>query len=345
MAAIGEDLLKLQIKEGKFSPTYVFYGEEDYMKHFYLEKIKAKAVGDNLPEFNLHTVDGSKAGIDELIALALSVPMMNDYVLIIVNDFDFAGTALEKIDELFASLGEGTIMLFYYQIIKPNQQKSAWKKAMKLFKEQGSSVNFEKKDSRELAKIAISAAKKRGCYLPQYLASAFVERVGNDLHLIKNEIEKICAMKSEGEISREDIEAITVRTLDASAFDLTKALIDSNPTGAFDILGDLHDQRVEPMMILGAVNSVYIDMYRVKVASQKGVPVDAIANFYTYKASWKLKKAAYNAQKLSISQLRRSIYVLCDADQKLKSVPQEQYSVVLDETVLKLMLIAARSKQ
>ena len=344
MAAIGEDLLKLQIKEGKFSPVYAFYGDEDYMKRFYLDKMIAKAVGDNLPEFNLHRIDGTKTDIDEITELSLSVPMMNDYLFIIINDYDFSGNDTDKIEELFAGLGEGTILMFYYHTVKPNMQKSAWKKAMQLIKEKGSSVKFEKKDNRELAKIAISAAKKRKCYLPQYLAASFIERVGNDLNLIKNEIEKICAMKGEGEITAEDIDCICVRTLDASAFDLTKALIDYNPTKAFDILNDLSGQHQDAVMILGAVNSAYIDMYRVKVASQKGVQADAVANFYTYNASWKLKKAAYNAKKLSISQLRRSINVLCDADEKVKSAISDP-NVVLDETVVKLLLIAARSQQ
>ena len=344
MAAIGEDLLKLQIKERKFSPAYIFYGDEDYMKKYYLSRIIAAAVGDNLPEFNLHRVDGTKSDIAQITLLAMSVPMMNDYVLIIVNDFDFTGVTNEEIEELFASLGEGVIVLFYSQSVKPNQQRAAWKKAMKLFKEQGSSVKFEKKDARELKKIAISAAKKRGCYFPQYLASQFIERVGNDLNLVVNEIDKICAMKGEGEITAEDIDTICVRTLDASAFDLTKALIDGNPSTAFHILKDLAGQKQEPIMILGAVNSAYIDMYRVKVASQKGLQADAVANFYTYNASWKLKKAAYNAKNLSLSQLRRSINVLCEADEKLKSVAASP-EVVLDETILKLLLIAARSRR
>ena len=344
MAAIGEDLLKLQIKEGKFSPAYIFYGEEDFMKQFYLQKIIAKAVGDNLPEFNLHRVDGTKASIDELIELSMTVPMMNDYVLIVVSDFDFGNAAKEKVEELFASLGEGIIMLFYCQTIKPNQKKGAWKSAMKLFKEKGDSVEFKKKDARELAKIAIAAAKKRGCYLPQYLAANFVQRVGTDLNLIKNEIEKICAMKGEGEITAEDIECITVRTLDASAFDLTKSIIDGNPTKAFDILNDLLDQRQEPVMILGAINSSYIDMYRVKLAVKKGLDPSAVANFYSYRADWVLKRAYYNIKYLSTSQLRRSIHVLCEADTKVKSV-QAEPSVVLDETIIKLLLIAARSKQ
>ncbi|MBE6818746.1 MAG: DNA polymerase III subunit delta [Ruminococcaceae bacterium] len=345
MAAIGEDVLKLHIKDAKFSSAYIFYGEDDFMKRFYLDKIKAKAVGDNLPEFNLHVLDGTKAGIDEILELAMSIPMMSDYVLVIVNDFDFSSVSDEKIEELFASLGEGIIMLFYSQTVKPNMQKGAWKKAMKLFKEKGSSVKFEKKDARELAKIAMSAAKKRGCYFPQYLAASFVERVGNDLFLIKNEVEKLCAMKGEGEITAADIDAITVKTLDASAFDLTKALISGNPNKAFDILNDLKQQREEAIMILGAINSSYIDMYRVKVASQKGLEPAAVANFYSYnKADWKLKRAAFNAKNLSVSQLRRSINVLCDADEKLKSVNNDA-TVVLDETLVKLMLIAARSQQ
>lgn len=342
MAAIGEDLLKLNIKERKFSPAYLFYGEEDYMKKYYLDLIKKKAVGDALPEFNLHEIDGSKTDIDEIMQLAISVPMMNDYVLTVVNDFDFSGINDKKINELFSSLEEGSILLFYSQTVKPNQ-KGAWKLAIKRIKEVGSVIRFDKKDSRDLAKIAISAAKKRGCYIPQYLATSFIERVGTDLNLIKNEVDKLCAMKGEGDITAEDIDKITVRTLDASAFDLTKALISSNPNKVFDILNDLYDQRREPIMILGAVSSAYIDMYRVKVAQEKGLDAQAVANFYSYKADWKLKRAAYNAKNLSLSQLRRSINVLCESDELLKSF-QSDPSVVLDESMMKLMLIAARRK-
>ena len=341
MATVGEDLLKLNIKESSFSPVFLFYGDEDYMKKYYLQKIKQKAVGDNLPEFNLHEIDGTRASVDELIEQAMLVPMMSDYALIIIHDFDFSNVSEEKIEELSASLCSGTIMLFYYQSVKPNAQRSAWKKVIKLFKEKGSVIKFEKKDSRELTKIVMSASKKRGCLIPQYLAARFVERVGDDLNLLLNEVNKLCALKGEGEITQEDIEAVTVKTLDASAFDLTKALIDGNPDTAFLLLHELIDQKQEAVMIMGAVNSAYIDMYRVKTASEKGLDALAVANFYPYKAEWRLKKAAFNAKKLSLSQLRRSIHVLCEADTMLKSV-QNDSTVVLDEVIVKLLLIAAR---
>lgn len=340
MAAIGEDLLKLNIKERKFSPVYLFYGEEDFMKKYYLDRIKKKAVGEAFPDFNLHQIDGTKTDINEIMQLAMSVPMMNDFVLTVVNDFDFSGVDEKKINELFYSLEEGSILLFYSQTVKPSQ-KSGWKLALKRIKELGCVVKFDKKDSRDLAKIAISAAKKRGCYFPQYLATSFIERVGTDLNLIKNEVDKLCAMKGSGDITAEDIDKICVRTLDASAFDLTKALIASNPNKVFDILNDLYDRRQEPIMILGAVSSAYIDMYRVKVAQEKGLDVGAVANFYSYKADWKLKRAAYNAKNLSLSQLRRSVNVLCESDELLKSF-QSDPTVVLDESMMKLMLIAAR---
>lgn len=342
MATVGEDLLKLNIKEGSFSPVYLFYGEEDYMKKYYLSKIRKKAVGDNLPEFNEHEIDGAKADINDIIDMSLIVPMMNDYALVIIRDFDFSGTPEEKIEQLFDHLSPDVILLFYYQSVKPNRQKSAWKSALKRIKELGAVIAFEKKDSRELAKIAMSAAKKQGCLMPQYLASKFVERVGDDLNLILNEVNKLCAMKGEGEITAEDIEIISVKTLDASAFELTKALVGSNPNRAFEILYELIEQRQDPIMIMGAINTAYVDMYRVKVAAEKGLEPSAVANFYAYSADWKLKRAAFNAKNLTLSQLRRSINVLCEADKSLKSF-QSDASVVLDQVLVKLLLIAARS--
>lgn len=345
MGVIGEDLLKLNIKERKFSPFYLIYGDEGYTKKHYLELIKEKTVGKELADLNLHIIEDGATTLEEIGEMARGIPIMSDYTCIVVNDFDFSDADDKKLKALFEDINETSVVVFYMQTLRFTQTDDMCKKAYKLISKYGSVLKFDKKDSRDLARLAMSAAKSRGCFLPQYLAAEFVNRVGNDMNMVRNEVEKLCSYVSQGEITKADIEAVSVKTIDEKAFNLSKAITRNNPNEAFAVLADLYAQRTPSVMIFGAVVSSYVDMYRVKTAVEAGHTAMAVDNYYPYgKFDWKLKNAAYTAKRLSISQLRRSINVLCEADTLLKTT-QNDDKTIIEETIVKLMLVAARDTQ
>ena len=52
MAKIGETELKNRIKSGDFSPIYMLYGEESYLKEHYVSKLKGKILDPAFADFN-----------------------------------------------------------------------------------------------------------------------------------------------------------------------------------------------------------------------------------------------------------------------------------------------------
>ena len=58
MAKIGEKELKQHIKNKEFSNAYFIYGEESYLKEFYVNKLKEIIVEPAFADFNFHQYNG-----------------------------------------------------------------------------------------------------------------------------------------------------------------------------------------------------------------------------------------------------------------------------------------------
>ncbi len=60
MPSLDTKQLKAQLKEEKFERSYLIYGEEDYLKHYYWELIASKCVASGMEGFNLKRFDYSQ---------------------------------------------------------------------------------------------------------------------------------------------------------------------------------------------------------------------------------------------------------------------------------------------
>ena len=125
---------------------------------------------------------------------------------------------------------------------------------------------------------------------------------------------------------------------------MAKALTANNCDTAMDILDTLMAMREEPISILGALITPYVDMYRAKVYSSGGLkPEDAAKDFNYRNKEFRLTNGAKSASKYSIKQLRQFLEVLFDADVLLKSTSIEPRTV-LEQTITKLILVSNGEK-
>ena len=179
-------------------------------------------------------------------------------------------------------------------------------------------------------------AKRRGAVLSAPNARMLLERCGSDLNLLMGELEKLCAYAHDREITPQDIEHMAVRTLDSSAYDLVRAVNRQNADRAFSLLDELYTQKIEPVMILGAMANSYINMYRAKCAVVAGVAPADFAKRLGARRPESLKYAASDASRLDIGQLRRGLGILDRADRLLKTSRCDG-RVVLEQAVTELM--------
>lgn len=343
MGIATEDTLKKHIKEKTFSPVYLITGDDDYSKKYYMKKLAESVIGTGLEDFNLHYIEGRNTNITEISVMAEALPMMSEYTCIVVTDFNLAKLGADdykKFEEMLEQPNPSCVLIFYFSSLEADGKKAGWSKVFKTVSKTGCVIGFKKKDLRQLEKIIAGGVKKRGCTMPQYVAQYFVSRVGDDLNMLLNETDKLCAMKGSGEITREDIDAVCVKTLESSVYDLANSLLRHNASRAYEILDELFAQRVEPLAVLNTLNSNYIDIYRVKLAQEKGLAPDAVANFYDYgRLAWKLKNASYTAKNLDKAKIRKSLDALYEADSMIKSSANDS-KIIIEQTLMKLMLIA-----
>lgn len=342
MALIGEKELKQQIKSKTYSNAYLIYGEEDYLKQHYVNTLTDKIVGKSPAVFNLHRFEGKDVTLPQIIETADSLPMMAEYSCVVVRDF--ALNSLKGADkDLFTSfmkeLPDSCILIFWMDSIEiPAKLNKDWKNIVDLFSKYGSAVCLNRRTTKELEKLLISGANKRGCSLMPQVANYLITLVGDDLNVLLNELEKVCFYVGKGEVTKADVDAVAVKSVDATAFDMVKALLRNQYEKAYQMLDILFRQKAEPVLILGALISSYVDMYRVKVAREAGERPEAVAKYFQYRnREFRLRYASQDAEKLSVGQLRKCLDILAEADKMLKSSRTDN-RFILEKAMMQLLL-------
>lgn len=342
MGAIGEVEIKKVIHEKIFSNVYFIYGDESYLKQHYVTKIQQKIVEKSFEVFNLHTFDGKSATLQNIFEAAIMLPMMAEKSCVIVHDFPFdkmVESDRKILKDYLTDPCESCIVIFWMDNIPVDVKNSKWKTIIGYFTKNGNSVNLPRRDNRSLSKLLVDGAKKRNCAISPAIADYVINIVGNDMQILLNELEKMCSFVSEGEITREIVDNVATKSLTAKAFDLAKALVRKDYQSAYGMLNNLIAMREEPIVILSAISSSYVDMYRVKCAKTAGKqPIDLSRHFNYHGKEFRLTNASRDCQQLSIEQLRASVSALMEADAKLKSTSLDG-KLVLEEMMVRLLLI------
>lgn len=347
MGRIGESQLKAQIKSGDYKNAYFIYGEESYLKEYYVNCLIKQLANGPFRDFNYHRFDGKKTALADILKDADQLPMMADYNFVLVSDypFDKSESDCKAIKEYLADVPETTILVFWFDSINVDIKKnSKWKSLEAAFSKAGDSVNLEKRSESEIVKLLVGGCKKRGAVLSADNARYLISFAGNDIKTLLNETEKLCAYVGEGEITKKTIDSNATKCLQAKVFDLSKAIVKSDYEKAFSVLNSLFAAKEEPVSVLAVIANCYVDMYRVKCAKSAGMPFEDVANYYNYKGrEFALKNAMRDCSSISVSQLRRSLDAIMAADNSLKSTVADS-RLILEETLVKLLMISKEVK-
>lgn len=349
--AMTEKDLKAHLKGEAWHAVYFLYGDEPYLVAHYASRIADRVVPpDDLAAFNRHVFDGTNLSLEALQAAVEAMPLMGEHTCVWVKDYD-AGAAnaatTEKMKQIIASAQTPTVLIFSATAFVPDVKKNAkWKAFLKEIDKAGESIAFDHRTASEMAAILSKGAAKRGCGMTTATAAQMVEQCGSDLFLLLNELDKLCAVVGNGgEITPEIVEKAGVKALDASVYELSKALLSRRYDAAYDCIARLFACNEEPIRVLAVLSETYVDLYRAKVAANDGVQATSLADTFPYRGrEFRLRNAARDCRALSLSALRDSLDLLAAADTRMKSGTGKQHRLILEETVARLILIAKESR-
>lgn len=346
MAHITESDLKRQIKENNMSNCYLFYGSEDYLKQFYTNKICSKFVTPGSETFSLRKYDSKEDTLDDVLEGAQSMPFMSEYCVVIARDFPLDSINADdknKIVDFLENIPDTSITIFWMDSVVVEPKKEKWKWVLNNFGKYASVIEFEKPVGRNLLKLICAYASKQGCPMSENVASYLVEISGDSLNVLFNEIQKVCNFAGQGnEITRECVDRVAVRSLEANAFDLSKLILSHNAQGALELLHTLMLQKAEPIDLFGVILTSFVDIYRVKISVSCGESISYPAQFFDYRnKEFRLRNADRFAKKLSVEQIRECFDCFSESDKALKSSAQSG-ELILEKLIVKLSLIIAR---
>ncbi|MGN0522525.1 MAG: DNA polymerase III subunit delta [Eubacterium sp.] len=346
MAKIGEQQLKAQIKSGEYKNAYLIYGEESYLKEFYVSQLKEKLVDLTFEAFNYHSFEGRDCSLDDVLKDAQMLPMMGGYNFILVRDYpiDKSQSDVKMLCEFLDDVPDTTVIIFWYDAFEIDTKSSRWKTVEKAFDKAGAAVNLEKRSESDIARLLVSGAKKRGAVLSADNARYLISVSGNDMKTLLNELDKLSYYSSNAEITRDVIDNMATKCLQARVYDLSKAIVSGNSDIAYGVIDTLFALKSEPVIILSAISGVYVDMYRVKCAKAAGLSYDDVAKHFNYKGrEFALRNASRDCARLTEHQLRKSLDIIADTDLKIKSTAADK-RLLIEELTAKLIAAAQEAQ-
>lgn len=346
MAKLTESELKKQIKSRQFSPYYVIYGTESMLVKRYSEELVKAVVGKNPSEFNFHTYSGD-INLDDFAAALQIVPFMSEYNCVYVSDVfldNMDSNDIARFKEITDNIVSGTILIISMPTYTPVKNISHFKALIKKAEKNGSVCELNKLNQSMLERYIAKWANENGKMISHVNASKLISSCGNDLNLLKNEVDKISAYSSGEEITLDDIEKLATVNLETKIFALSEAVLNGNSQKAFNTLDLLFYQREEPIMMLYVLSASYVDAYRMRVADECGVLKENVASDFAYKnRAFVLSNARKATAKVSTEALRKSLDLLAEADINFKSVSVNS-RLYMEQLIAQLMLIAKEGR-
>ena len=244
----GLQELKAALSRKETCGAYVFYGEEVFLMHYYLDRLKKLAIDEVTESFNFHELNPETFSMDALSEAVEALPMMAEQTMTVVDEVDFFAMdegSRERMGAIFNDLPDYCTLVFTYETT-PWKPDKRYKKLWEAVSKHAKLVEFPKQDRRELVSWVIRHFSARGKVISQQLAGYLIDLTDGTMTALSGEIAKIAAFSGAQEIVKADIDAVTEPVLDAVVFQMTDLMAAGNFGGALLKLQQLFKMQQEP---------------------------------------------------------------------------------------------------
>lgn len=337
---VNEKALKSHLSSGALTPVYLIYGNDNFLKKQMVDRIiKATEADDG---FNLLRYEYG-CDLEEVYSELSSFPIMADKKCIILSDFEIDLSTkedFEKLIELASERYETAVFVINFIAIEPDFKKSERGKNLISAVESAGGVVAEinRRTREEMISQLVSSAKKNEVTLTPAVSAYLVDSCSTDVNILLNELSKLCAYVGKGnEITKETIDLVSVKTVEASVFDISQKIIAGDTVGSLKLIDELFFSRVSPEIIFFQIASSFTDMYRMLKAKHSGISSEkAGVDFKMGNKAFLLKRAETNLKKIDEKTLKICFDILINTDRELKGYTSDT-KIILEQLVLKLI--------
>ena len=332
--------LKRALKEGAPKNLYIFYGEEAFLRDYYLAQLKRAILPEGLEDFNLHTARGKDCSVDWIEQAVDCLPMMSGRTLVVVTDFDLftqGEQARERLLDILSALPDYCCLVFVYDLLP--YKADGRSKLAALLKKEGAVVNFQRQEQGDLTDWICRQFKKAGKSVDTEDARYLIFLVGDLMHDLASEIGKLAAYAGHPRVTRADMDAVVIPKLDAVVFQMTDAMARQDFDKAASVLADLLHSQQAPIMILAAMGKYFRQMYTARLYLDAGKGRGEFMELWGMKSAYPADKLLDAARRFSLPWCRYAVRRCAETDITLKSSYGQENEVL---TALLMELASGR---
>ena len=310
-----------ETNQGKWQGVYLFFGEEQYIKQQALNKAIEAMVDPSLRDLNYDQIDGSQLDLDTIINACETLPFMAEKRLVVLKDLSILnGKPDGDIDEdrfleYIKKMSDTTCLILYCR-----NGIDKRKKIYKYINKAGKAIEFNHLTGRELYTWINQTVENRGKKISFKAIGYLIERVGNSLEDISNELEKLISYVGKNEeIDIQAIDQVVIPTLEQSIFQLVDAIGEKKTDKALMVLGNLINeggQAAPP--ILSMIARQFRLILQCKEYRDKGYNPDTIASMLK-QPSFVVRKCLSQARNFTMEQLRKGTELCLEVDYHIKT--------------------------
>lgn len=278
---------------------------------------------DMAQDMYMERLDGEDASFERMQEALQSLPFLVAKKLVVLQAPGANKQFAERAKDLLDELPETTDLI----IVEPKLDKrSAY---YKFLKKQPGYTECTELDEMGLAKWLVALAREKKAQLTLADAKYLVERVGGNQQVLASEVEKLSLYHPD--ITRTDINALTVAMPQSTIFQLLEAAFAGNTRQALALYGEQRALKVEPQQIIAMLAWQLHVLALVKAAGSNASP-DTIAR-EAKMSPYVVRKSAGIARKLTIARTRQLIGDLVTIDERLKRESLNADDVLLEYLV------------
>lgn len=292
--------------------NYLIYGVDKYLIDKEIDKIikKNKIDNNSIIKYSLN-----EDNIDNILEDANTFNLFSDTKLIIVNDANIFTSSndilTDKIINYLNNYNDKSYLVFTLLSDKIDNRK----KITKVMSDKGNVIDLNKKDVD--TNYIISYLKENGYQINMSDARMILNKVGNNLFSINNELDKLMLFKLEDKvIDKNSIDLLINENIDSSLF----ALVDSITNKDKDKMLKLYHECLlesDPIMIINMLANKYILLYQVKRLISDGYSDDKIAKELEVHP-YPVKLARNMCYSYSVKEILDIILKLANLDKDIK---------------------------
>ena len=180
---------------------YLVFGEQELMVNKLIDKLAKETLG-KIDDFNLVNFDAYKTPLYEIVNDAYTLPFMSDKKVVLVKNSYFLTSdnpklgfeqSFNELEEYLENQNDGVTVIFSVISPKLDDRKSLVKKV----KEKAKVYALDSVNKKDLPRVVRQMFEKRNLSITNDGLNEFINRCGDNMYLISNEIEKLSCYKKE----------------------------------------------------------------------------------------------------------------------------------------------------